>query len=78
MDAAHRSSRPSHINLILRNAADRAVLPRLQALDGLDTMTPLTERFKLPNVSEWRLGALILKAAPDAQRFDRTRLLAGH
>ncbi|MGR9088919.1 MAG: FtsX-like permease family protein, partial [Gammaproteobacteria bacterium] len=74
------SSQPSHINLILRNVADRAVLQRVQALDGvggLDTMTPLTERFKLPNESEWRMGTLILRAAPPAQSFDITRLQSG-
>ena len=59
MDAAHRLSQPSHINLILRNDADQALLARIAALPGVsavDVLTPVTVRFRLSGESPWQMA----------------------
>ena len=80
MDAAHRQSQPSHINLILRNDADAALLKSIEAVNGvsgIETMTQLPVRFKLPNESEWDMGTLIVRSDYGAQKFDITTLQSG-
>lgn len=80
MDAAHRQSQPSHINLMFRNDADIEMLKQINAIKGVagvDTLTQLTVRFRLPGLSEWRLGTLIIRPDYAAQHFDLTRLLSG-
>ncbi|WP_374088965.1 FtsX-like permease family protein [Methylomicrobium lacus] len=80
MDAAHRQSQPSHINLILGNTADNSLLGKIRAVEGvagIDTMTPLTVRYRLPGKSDWNMGTLIIRPDYSAQQFDRTTLLAG-
>ncbi|MEQ1531160.1 MAG: ABC transporter permease, partial [Methylococcales bacterium] len=80
MDAAHRQSLPSHINLILRSDADLSVLTQIKALPGVadvDLMTPLSVRFKQTGDSDWRLGTLIIRPDFNTQKFDRTTLQAG-
>jgi putative ABC transport system permease protein len=80
MDAAHRLSLPSHINMILRNDADAALGEQIKAVPGvaqIDTMTPLTIRFKLPGQAEWDISTLILRTAPTKQLFDKTTLQSG-
>ncbi|MCF7987491.1 MAG: ABC transporter permease [Methylovulum sp.] len=81
MDASHRQSQPSHINLLLRQDTDLALLDMIRSMTnvtGVDTLSPLTVRFKLANESEWRIGTLIFRAPPEAQRFDKTTVLSGH
>ncbi len=80
MDAAHRQSQPSHINLILRNDVDLTLLPTLKAIpdvSGVDTLTPLTVRYKL-NESEWQIGTLIIRPPPSLQQYDITTLSSGN
>ena len=51
MDAAHRQSAPSHINLMLRSDADLKLLTAIQSLPGVagvDTLTQLTVQFRRP------------------------------
>lgn len=80
MDAAHRQSQPSHINLLLRQDADLALLDRLArvtGVSGVDTLTPLTVRFKRAGAVEWQLATLIIRPPTAAQRFDLTTLSSG-
>ncbi len=81
MDAAHRQSQPSHINLLLRQDADLALLDTLSGMTGVagvDTLTPLTVRFKIPGETQWRLGTLIIRPPTAAQHFDITTLSSGN
>lgn len=81
MDAAHRQSQPSHINLILRNDADISLLEQVKALPdvaGVDTMTPLSVHFRQPGESDWRLGTLIIRPDYQEQHFDKTALQSGN
>ncbi|MBK8815357.1 MAG: ABC transporter permease [Methylococcaceae bacterium] len=80
MDAAHRRSQPSHINLILRNDADLSLIPAIKAIpdiEDVDTLTPLTVRYKLPGKSDWETGTLIFRPPPSQQRYDLTTLTSG-
>lgn len=80
MDAAHRASAPSHISLILRGDADARLLPSLAAITGvagLDTLTPVTVRFRRPGERDWQLSTVMVRPDYDQQRFDRTTLSAG-
>ena len=80
MDAAHRQSKPSHINLILRNDADLAMLERIKAVKGVagvDTMTQLTVRYRIPGHSDWEMGTLIIRPDYTEQKFDITTLQSG-
>ncbi|MBD9357251.1 ABC transporter permease [Methylomonas albis] len=81
MDAAHRQSQPSHINLILRKDADISVLEQIKALPnvaGVDTMTPLSVHFRQPGETDWRLGTLIIRPDYENQHFDKTALQSGN
>ncbi|NJA07507.1 ABC transporter permease [Methylococcaceae bacterium WWC4] len=80
MDAAHRRSQPSHINLILRGAAEPELLSRLRAIPGvagIDTMTPLSVRYRQTGSDEWQNATLILRPDYAAQQFDLTTLESG-
>jgi putative ABC transport system permease protein len=80
MDAAHLQSQPSHINLILRQDADLSLLPEIAALSGvqgIDTLTPLTIRYKFKDVADWQSGTLIIRAQPAEQHYDLTSLFSG-
>ena len=81
MDAAHREARPSHISLILRKEADSALIPEIKAVQdvsGVDTLTPLTVRYKLKGNPDWQLGTLLIRPPPSAQRYDLTSLISGN
>lgn len=81
MDAAHRQSQPSHINLLLRQDADLALLDTISGMAGVagvDTLTPLTVRFKMSGETQWRLGTLIIRPPTTAQYFDITTLSSGN
>lgn len=81
MDAAHRRSQPSHINMILMNGANLALLERIKAVKGVagvDTMTQLTVRFKLPGRTGWDMGTLMVRPDYAAQKFDMTTLQSGN
>lgn len=80
MDAAHRLSQPSHINLILRGDADMALLAKVKALPGVaavDTQTPVSVRFRRSDAAAWELATLIVRADYAAQRFDKISLDTG-
>lgn len=80
MDAAHRRSQPSHINLILRGDADMALLTQVKALPGVaavDTQTPVTVRFRRSDTATWTLATVIIRSDFAAQRFDKISLDAG-
>ncbi|OAI09489.1 hypothetical protein A1353_04050 [Methylomonas methanica] len=81
MDAAHRQSQPSHINLILRNDADISLLEQVKAIPGVadvDTMTPQSVHFRQLGETDWRLGTLIIRPDYDNQHFDKTALQSGN
>ena len=81
MDEAHHQSQPSHINLILRQSADLALIKRLQTIDGVagvDTLTPLSLRFRAEASQNWQIATLMLRAAPELQRYDLSTLVSGH
>lgn len=80
MDAAHRQSRPAHINFILRADADLGLLPEIQAIPGVagvDTLTQLSIRFRQDQQSEWQQGTLIIRPDYRRQSFDRSTLQTG-
>lgn len=80
MDAAHRQSAPSHINLMLRTDADLKLLMAIQSLPdvaGVDTLTQLTVQFRRPGEAEWHLATLIVRPDYANQRFDKTALHKG-
>lgn len=81
MDAAHRLSQPSHINLILRGDADASLLARVEALPdvaAVDTQTPVTVWFRRSETSAWELATLVFRADYAGQRFDKISLDVGH
>jgi putative ABC transport system permease protein len=81
MDAAHRQSQPSHINLMLRSDADLALLTNIKALPsvaGVDTLTQLTVHFRRPGESEWTMGTLVVRPDYTGQHFDKTALQTGN
>lgn len=80
MDAAHRASEPSHINLILRADADNNLLTEIRELaevDDVDTMAQLTVRFRLPGWAGWQMGSLIIRPDYLGQSPDQTTLQDG-
>ncbi len=80
MDLAHQHAQPSHISLILRGDADLALLPQVKALpgvSGVDTMTPVTVRFRRPGEDEWQLATVIMRPDYAHQAYDKTGLEAG-
>lgn len=81
MDAAHRQSQPSHINLMLRGDADTDLLQQIKALPGvadLDALTQLTIRFRRPGEPTWNIGTLIIRQNYAGQRYDKTLLDSGN
>lgn len=80
MDAAHRQSRPAHINFILRGDADLGLVTEIQAIPGVagvDTLTQLSLRFRLDQQSEWQQGTLIIRPDYRSQSFDHSTLQNG-
>ncbi len=80
MDAAHRQSQPSHINLLLRSDADLSLLPTISAMPGvagIDTMTQLSVPFRRPGDSDWQMATLIIRPDYQNQSYDRTVLQSG-
>ncbi|WP_150047919.1 FtsX-like permease family protein [Methylomonas rhizoryzae] len=81
MDAAHRASQPSHINLILRGAAPVKLLQEISAVPGVagvDTINPLPVRYRKSGSDEWLDATLMLRDDYRAQRYDLTELQAGN
>lgn len=80
MDASHRLSQPSHINLILKTDADSAVADQIRAISGVanvDRLTQFTVRYKTPNNPQWQTGTAIFRPDYQAQRYDLLSLLSG-
>lgn len=81
MDAAHKHSRPSHINLMLRHDADLALLPELAkqfAPTRLDTLTTISIRYKLKAEDpEWLSALLVFRPPTALQQLDISTLSAG-
>ena len=81
MDAAHRLSQPSHISLIFRSDADLALLEVIKAVPGvagIDTLTPVTVRYRPTGGIDWQMATLIIRPEPATQRFDKTTLSSGN
>ncbi len=81
MDAAHRLSQPSHINLILRSDADPGVLQKVAALPdvaGIEALTQLSLRFRPTPQSAWQNGSLIIRTDYGRQLYDKSALVAGN
>ncbi|MCQ8181794.1 FtsX-like permease family protein [Methylomonas sp. SURF-1] len=80
MDAAHRLSQPSHINILLRNAADSALLEQIAALPdiaGVEGLNPVAVRFRPTPDAAWQSGSLIVRTDYARQLYDRSALVAG-
>lgn len=80
MDAAHRQSQPSHINLILNRDVDLTMLEEIQTLNGVagaDTLSQLAVYFRRTGEAEWKLATLIIRSDYQKQRFDKTVLETG-
>ncbi len=80
MDSAHRASQPSHISMILRQDADVSLLKKIKdipGVDDVDTLTPLSVRYRLLDKSEWQTGTLILRPPTAKQKYDITTLSSG-
>lgn len=81
MDAAHKHSRPSHINLMLRHDADLALLPQLTKQftpTHLDTLTTISIRYKLKaDDAEWLSALLVFRPPTALQQLDISTLSAG-
>ncbi len=80
MDSAHRASKPSHISMILRDDADVSLLKKIKAIagvDDVDTLTPLSVRYRLLDKSEWQIGTLILRPPTAKQKYDISTLSSG-
>lgn len=81
MDDAHRKSQPSHINLMLRQDADMHILPKLAAIPGirgLDTLTPVSVRYRIPGQNDWQTGTLIFRPDSTGQHYDLTTVVEGN
>jgi putative ABC transport system permease protein len=79
MDAAHRAVAPSHINIILRNYVDGAIVADLKELQGIQEIDPLnqiTVRYKVGANDEWELGTLVQRDYEN-QVFDIVTLKEG-
>lgn len=80
MDESHRHSHPSHINLILRQSDDVSLIKNVQAIDGVagvDTLTPLSLRFRANDSQNWQIATVMLRVAPEQQRYDLSILESG-
>lgn len=80
MDAAHQQSRPSHVSLMLGDDADRSALERIVAMpdvEGIDSMTPLSIRFRSPGHQDWQTATLIIRPHFEQQHYDLTTLISG-
>ena len=81
MDEAHLRSKPSQINLILRQTADASLINGVQAINGVvgvDTLTPVSLRFRPNDSQNWQMATLILRAEPEQQHYDLSTLESGH
>ena len=81
MDTAHRLSKPSHINLILRTDADTSLRDQIAQLPGVsvvDVMTPVTVRFRRVGETEWQMATLMIRPDYAAQHLDKTLLQSGY
>lgn len=80
MDGSQRQSQPSHISLILRGAADNKLLNEVLALPGVagvDTLSPLTVRYRKPGENDWQNATLMVRPDYAAQHYDLTNLVSG-
>jgi putative ABC transport system permease protein len=80
MDASHKLSQPSHINLILKTDADFAVAEQIKTLAGVadvDKLTQFTVRFKTANNPQWQTGTAIIRPDYRVQHYDVMTLLSG-
>ena len=81
MDASHRLSQPSHINLILKTDADFALADQIRMIAGVadvDMQTQFTVRYKTSKNPQWQTGTAIFRPDYQAQKYDLLSLLSGH
>jgi putative ABC transport system permease protein len=80
MDAAHKSSIPSHATLYLNKAIDRDTILALRRVPGVADIEPLNLvqiRWKLRHEDPWRTGALLQRDDYTQQTYDIVQLKAG-
>lgn len=80
MDAAHLLSQPSHINMLLRGSADRAVLAQIAALPdiaGVEGLNPVAVRFRSGPDAAWQNASLIVRTDYAGQLYDTSALVSG-
>lgn len=80
MDRAHQAVNPSHINIILRDYIDEAVVAELRRLPGVAEIDPINQisvRYKLNPDDSWKLGTLNERPDYTSQAFDVVSLSEG-
>ncbi len=80
MDASHKASQPSHINLILKTDIDFSVAEQIKSIPGVanvDRMTQFTVRFKTAKDRQWQTGTALFRPDYKAQSFDLMTLSSG-
>lgn len=80
MDIAHQQVAPSHINIILRNYVDQAVVDGLKSVPGvvdIDPVNQISVRYKSGSQDNWKLGTLVERPDYENQTFDVVVLKEG-
>ena len=73
-------SHPAHISMILRQSSDQTLLTALKALDGVagvDSLTPLSLRFRAKVDQDWQIATLVLRLPPPQQQYDVMEVQSG-
>ena len=80
MNAAHRATNPSHLNIFLRQPVDRATaedLARLPGIAGVEVANQATVRYRTAPDAPWESAALVMRDSYTAQRYDTLQLIEG-
>ncbi len=80
MDASHRATNPSHINVILRVRIDRETaesLTRLEGIAGVEPINLVAGRYRTAPDGPWEAATLVMRDDYEAQRYDYLTLLEG-
>ena len=81
MDAAHKASQPSHINLILKTDAGFAIADQIKTIADIanvDILTQFSVRYKTPKDPHWQTGTVLFRPDYKLQRYDLMPLDSGH